>query len=93
MNQISGQQGQSQQNTLAIVSLIAGILSWLILPVIGSLVAIVTGHKARQAIRLDARQSGDVMAIIGLVLGYSSLVLVVIAILLVTIGGVVLFSQ
>ena len=88
-----GQQGQRQQNTLAVVSLITGILSWLMFPVIGSLVAIITGHKARQEIRLDARQGGDVMALIGLILGYSSLVLLVAGILLLTLGGAALFAQ
>ncbi len=37
-----------QNSTLAIISLVAGILGWTLLPFLGSLVAIVTGHLARK---------------------------------------------
>jgi hypothetical protein len=37
-------------NTMAIVSLVSGILSWFMFPVIGALVAVVAGHMARNEI-------------------------------------------
>lgn len=37
-------------NTMATVSLVSGILSWFIFPVIGALVAVITGHVARNEI-------------------------------------------
>ncbi len=58
-------------NNLAIVSLIAGILSWFVFPFFGAVIAIIAGHVARQQIKdsCDA-EGGDGLAIIGLILGY-----------------------
>lgn len=64
-----------ETNTLSIVSLIFGILGWSFLPLVGSLVAIVTGHIARGEIRrAAARPQGDGLAVAGLVLGYVAIV-------------------
>jgi hypothetical protein len=79
-----------ETNTLAIVSLVFGILGWSFLPVVGGLVAIVTGHLARSEIRrATERPQGDGMAVAGLVLGYLALAcfVVVLALLLVFFGG------
>jgi len=68
-------------NPLAVTSLVLGILSYLVLPVIGALGAIVTGHIARSQIRRSAgSQSGDGMAVAGLILGYAHFVLACLAI-------------
>ena len=57
------------------VSMIAGIVGWVLAPIIGSLVAIVTGHMAKREIRESAGQlGGDGMATAGLVLGYLQLI-------------------
>jgi len=73
-------------STLAIVSLVAGILGWTLAPWLGSLVAIVTGHMARSEIRRDPQGvEGDGFAVAGLVLGWAMLavsLLVLLAILL-----------
>ena len=61
-------------NTAAIVSLVSGIGSYFILPVIGAIIAIVAGHMARSEIRRSG-QEGDGMAVAGLVLGYLHLAL------------------
>lgn len=63
-------------STLAIVSLVSAILSWFLFPIIGALVAVVTGHMARREIRdsLGAK-SGDGLAIAGLIIGYLNLVM------------------
>ncbi|MDH5834122.1 DUF4190 domain-containing protein [Luteimonas kalidii] len=75
-----------QTSGLAITSLIAGILGWTIVPWIGSIVAIVTGHLARGEVRrAPERLEGDGMALAGLILGYSMLVLSLV-------GLVVLFA-
>ncbi|KAF1707954.1 DUF4190 domain-containing protein [Pseudoxanthomonas sacheonensis] len=70
-----------QTSTLAVVSLVSGILGWTLLPFLGSLVAIVTGHMARKEIRQDPALDGDSMAIIGLVLGWVVVIGTVLAIL------------
>lgn len=59
-------------NTAAIISLAAGIASWVLLPFFAALVAVIAGHMARGEIRRE-RQDGDGLAIAGLVLGYLNL--------------------
>ena len=64
----------------AIVSLIFGILSWVLLPLIGAIVAIVAGHMARREIRdSGGRVGGSGMATAGLILGYLHIVLLLVA--------------
>ena len=70
-----------QSSTLALVSLIAGILGWTLAPFIGSLVAVITGHMARKEIRNNPALDGDVMAVIGLVLGWASVILWIVGII------------
>ena len=66
----------TQNSTLAIISLISGILSFFLVPLLGAIVAIITGHLAKKEIRESAgRLTGSEMATIGLVLGYINLVL------------------
>jgi len=70
-------------STLAIVSMVFGILGWCILPFVGALIAVICGHLARSEIRrapMDARMEGDGMAIAGLVLGYVQLALSVLVV-------------
>src|SRR3979411_1452465 len=72
-------------NTLAIVSLASGVLCWVVVPVIGAIVAVVTGHLAKREIRRTGEQ-GDMLATVGLILGYVHLVLVVGILLLLVVG-------
>ena len=67
----------------AIASLIFGIVTWIGLPVIGALVAVICGHVARSEIRRMPAGAieGDGLAIAGLILGYVQLVLCVLGIL------------
>lgn len=63
---------QSLPNSaIAVVSLVSGILGITFIPVLGSLVALITGYLARKEIR-DYPQSvaGDGMAITGIILGW-----------------------
>ena len=71
-----------QTSTLAIVSLVSGILGWTLLPFVGSIAAIITGHMARKEIRQNPALDGDVMAVIGLVLGWASVILWIVGILM-----------
>ena len=74
-------------STLAIVSLVAGLLGWTLLPWLGSFGAIITGHMARAEIRRSAGAiDGNGLAIAGLVLGWINVVLCVLAV-----AAVVLF--
>ncbi|RPD85921.1 DUF4190 domain-containing protein [Luteimonas sp. 100069] len=73
-----------RSSTLAVISLVAGILGWSALPVIGSIVAIVTGHLARAEIRRQPQTlEGDGLAIAGLTLGYTMVALAIVGMLFV----------
>lgn len=59
-------------STAATISLVFGILSWIALPLIGSIVAIVAGHMARREIQASNNQlGGSGLALAGLILGYA----------------------
>lgn len=71
-----------QTSTLAVVSLVFGLLAWTFVPILGAIVAIITGHLARGEIRRDPeRMEGDGLALAGLILGYLSLLMAVIVIM------------
>ena len=76
-----------QTSNLAIISLVSGILGWTLVPWLGSIVAIITGHMARAEIRRNPdTMEGDGMAVGGLVLGWLSIVLTVLVVI-----GIILF--
>ncbi len=65
-----------RNSTTAIISLVSGILGWTLLPFLGSIVAIITGHMAKSEIKRSAGTiGGNGMATAGLILGYVSIVL------------------
>ncbi len=74
--------GPAQQNSsTAVISLVMGILGWSFFPVLGSIVAVITGHMAKKEIRESlGRLGGDGMATAGLILGYAGLVIMVLCI-------------
>jgi Domain of unknown function (DUF4190) len=77
-------------STKAIVSAIAGVLGWTLLPFLGSVTAIIAGHMARAEIRRNPDTiTGDAWALAGLVLGWLSVVVTVlgIVVLLLFFGG------
>jgi len=68
-------------STLAIVSLVAGILGFTIFPVIATIVAIVTGHMARKETRaVPPIAGGDGLATAGIIMGYVQIGLLVVGI-------------
>jgi len=62
-----------QTNTMAVVSLVSGVASWVVAPLIASIIAVVCGHMARRQIR-QSREEGDWMALIGMILGYLNII-------------------
>lgn len=85
MNQIP------KTSPLAVTSLVTGLLGWTLLPLLGSLVAIVTGHMARSEIRRSGGTlDGDGMALGGLALGWAPVVLGLLGLMVVFLflGGV-----
>jgi MFS family permease len=84
----------TRSSTMALVSLIAGIAGVTILPILGSFIAVITGHMAKSEInRYSGAVTGGGMATIGLILGYGALGLGIcscFAAILLTIFGVAL---
>lgn len=73
-----------RESTLAIVSLVTGILGWTFLPFIASIVAVITGHLAKKEIRESGgTMSGDGMALAGLILGYSMIALTILILIVI----------
>lgn len=63
-----------EQSQAAIVSVVSGVLSFFVLPIIGGIVAIVAGHQALRRIRESrGRVGGSGAAKVGLTLGYGNL--------------------
>ncbi|GAB4085803.1 hypothetical protein GCM10028784_24330 [Myceligenerans cantabricum] len=73
------------KNGLGVWSLVLGIASFVICPVIASIGAIVTGHMTRRAVREGQADNGG-MGLAGIILGWASLVLTVVAIIIVTVA-------
>ena len=73
----------------AVASLVFGVLTWVMLPFIGAVLAVVLGHVARGEIHRAAPGSvqGDGMALAGLVLGYTHLALVLLFLAVVAMIG------
>lgn len=93
MNQQDFSQGNNQNilpsSTLAIVSLIAGIAGFFFIPVLGSVLALITGYMARRDTRaVPPLASGDGMATAGIVMGWIQVGLTVLGICI----GIIFFA-
>lgn len=76
-----------QTSGMAIASLVMGIAGWTLLPVLGSILAIVFGYAARNEIRQRSGElSGEGLAVAGLVLGWLMVGISVLALCLGAIG-------
>jgi hypothetical protein len=61
-------------SSLSLTSVIMGVVGWTIVPIVGAIIAVITGHLAKKEIReSDGLLGGDGLATAGLVLGYSNL--------------------
>lgn len=82
-------------SSTAVISLVFGILSWVVLPFIGAVVAIITGHMARAEIRrsVPGTVDGDGLALGGLILGWVHIAAVVLGVLAIFLflGGLAFF--
>ena len=58
-------------NSMAIASLVSGILAWLLCPFLAGVLAVIFGHVARGQIK-QSGEAGGGMAIAGLILGYAN---------------------
>ena len=68
-------------STLAIVSLVSALLGFTFLPVVGGMVAIITGYMARNETRsIPPRASGDGMATAGIIMGWVQIGLFVVGV-------------
>lgn len=84
-------------STLAVISLIFGILCWVGLPFIGAIVAVICGHAARGEIRRapPGTYEGDGMALAGLILGWAHLAIFIVCafVLFTFLGGLAFFAH
>ncbi len=84
---------RQETSPLAIVSLVSGILTWILLPFLAAIVAVITGHMAKSEIRKsNGRLTGDGLATAGLVLGYVQLGLIALGIIALIILAIVAAS-
>ena len=68
---MSSYQSQPQNSTMALVSLIAGILGLTMIPFLGSIVAVITGPMAKREIaESGGTLAGENLAQIGMILGW-----------------------
>jgi hypothetical protein len=86
--------GVPQNSTMAIVSLVAGVLGWVLIPILGPIVAVITGHMAQGQIKgSNGALRGRGLAIAGLILGYAQIVLlaamICVVVILVLLGPVI----
>jgi hypothetical protein len=83
-------------SSLAIVSLIFGILAYVFLPFLGALIAVICGHSARSEIRRapPGTIDGDGLALAGLILGWIQLAFTAIAVVfaILVLFGAIAFS-
>lgn len=81
----------TRTNGFAVASLIAGIATWVLCPVIAAIVAVICGHAARSQMKLSG-EGGSGMAVAGLILGYIQIAIVgvfaVFWVLVLVIGGI-----
>lgn len=66
----------TKTNTMAIISLLAGLSSWVFLPIIGAIVGLITGFMSRDEIKKSAgAETGDGLAVAGIVISSLNLLL------------------
>jgi hypothetical protein len=73
--------GSVRTSGKAVTSFILGIISFILLPLIPAIIAVILGSQARKEIRNDPSQTGDGFAVAGLVLGWINIGLAALALL------------
>ncbi len=91
-NQMPPQVYGPQSSSLAVISLISGIASFFIVPLLGAIAAIITGGMAKKEIRASqGRMKGEGMATAGIIMGWINVALMVVGIcltVLILVGGI-----
>jgi hypothetical protein len=73
--------GALPTSTMALVSLISGILGFTLLPLVATVVALIAGYAARKETRaVPPTASGDGMATAGIIMGWVQVGLIVVGI-------------
>jgi hypothetical protein len=72
--------GAAKTNSLAIVSLVSSLVGLLIIPFVGSIVGVITGHMALGQIKQTGEQ-GRGLALAGTIMGYAGLLFVVLGVI------------
>lgn len=86
MTEPSYYESPAQTSTLALISLIAGIISWFMAPLVGGVIAVITGHMAMRELReSQGALTGEGLAKVGLILGYLHLAVLVLGFCLVAV--------
>ena len=68
-------------STLAVVSLVSGLLGFTFVPIVGGIVAIITGYMARGETRSEPpRAAGDGLATAGIIMGWVQVGLLVVGV-------------
>lgn len=84
-------------SSLAVTSLILGIVGLVFVPLLASIPAVITGHMARAEIkRSEGHLDGDGMAVAGLITGYISLIfwaLMIVLVIVMFAAGVAIFPK
>lgn len=73
---VTGRPVVRRTNVLAVISLVAGLCGFSVVPFFGSIAAVITGHLALGQIR-QSGEDGATLAKAGLWLGYAAIALVV----------------
>ncbi|MBT3389795.1 MAG: DUF4190 domain-containing protein [Chloroflexi bacterium] len=88
MSDYYGPPASAQNSSMAVISLIAGILGLTLFPVLGSIIAVITGPMAKKEIAASAGTlGGEGLAQAGMILGWIGIGLSVLG---VCIGGVLI---
>ena len=71
----------TQTSSFAIASLVCSLASWIVIPFVGAVAAVVLGHIARHEIRHSyGQKSGNGLAMAGLVIGYIQIALSIVVV-------------
>ncbi len=82
-----GWQGQTQTESKAIIALVCAIASWVVLPVLPAIAALMIGKTAREQIAMSGgRLTGDGLVTAAKVIAWANIVLSVLGVLLLVLG-------
>ena len=78
---------------LSFICIVSGLLSWVLIPVLGASLGVVCGHIARGQLRYQPNEASSIMALLGLIIGYVQLVFMVVVLALIVLFGWAVFQN